>query len=308
MLKTNSFSCWIKAMRIPFATVAIFPFAVGIVWAISDGMKFSITMAVLGEIAVFCICVSCHLLGEIFDQEEDRKTVIYGRSKFAGGTLMVAEGHITPISAGIGAILFLGIAFICGIIITFYYRSLILFGLGAFGAVAAVLYSVPPLRLAKRGVGELFIGVCYGWLTLTTGYATACGTIPSNSILMCIPIALSVFNIILINEFPDFQADLESGKKNLMIRIGKEWASKTYGIANLFAVISFLIICLTLHPENYFYLLFLIPVFLLAMILSYNLISLKKWKQHQELEKLCGLTIILNHICSLTLAALLLCR
>ena len=308
MLKKTSLLCWIKAMRIPFATVAIVPFAVGIVWAVSDGMKFSITMAVLGEIAVFCICVSCHLLGEIFDQEEDRKTIIYGRSKFAGGTLMVAEGYISPLSAGIAAILFLGIAFSCGIIIAFYYRSLILFGLGAFGTAAAVLYSVPPLRLAKRGVGELFIGVCYGWLTLTTGYATACGTLPSNSILMCIPISLSVFNIILINEFPDFQADLEAGKKNLMIRIGKKWASKVYGGANFLIIIFLFIICRTLHSESYAYLLILIPSIILALTLSIALIFMKRWKQPQELEKLCGLTIILNHFCSFTLAALLLCR
>lgn len=306
--KKSIIVCYLKAMRLPFITVALVPFAVGIAWAISDGMKFSIAISILGVIAVFCICSACHFLGEVFDQDEDRRTIIYGRSKFAGGTLMIVEGHISPLHAVIAAVFFLGFAFICGLIITFYYRNLILFGLGAFGAAAAVLYSVPPLRLAKRGVGELFIGVCYGWLTLTTGYATACGILPSNSLLICLPVALSVFNIILINEFPDFRADMEAGKKTLVVRIGKDWASKVYGAANFLIIIFFFIICRTLHPDSYIYLLILIPSTVLALVLSIALMLLKKWKYPERLEKFCGLTIILNHICSLTLAALFLCR
>jgi len=304
----NLLLCWLTAMRIPFTTVALAPFAVGFVWALSAGIKVSWTMGMLGEIAVFSICVCCHMFGEIFDQVEDRKTLVYGRSKFAGGTLMIAEGHIQPLHAGIAAILFLGLAFICGLIITIYYKSLILFGLGAFGAITAVLYSVPPLRLVRRGVGELFIGICYGWLTLTTGFATASGFLPSNSFLMSLPIAFSVFNIILINEFPDFQADMEAGKKNLMIRIGKESAAKVYGIVNLFIIISFLIICITLHPETYLYLLMIVPASMMALIISFNLIFLKKWQKLDQLEKFCGMTIILNHICSITLALLFICR
>lgn len=307
-MKKNIIACWITAMRLPFTSVAIVPFAVGIVWAISDGMKFSITMSILGEIAVFCICVSCHLLGEIFDQEEDRNTHIYGRSKFAGGTLMVADGHLSEWSVCIAAICSLLIAFICGVIISFYYFSFLLFGLGAFGAAAAILYSIPPFRLVKRGLGELFIGICYGWLTLVTGYATACGTFPNNSLLMCLPIAFSVFNIMLINEYPDFQADKDAGKNNLMIRIGKEWSSRIYALANFIIIFSFVAICLTLHPYSYMHFLVLIPVTFLAVILSSRLLLLKKWKDVKALEKLCGLTIVLNHICSITLAILILWR
>ena len=295
-------------MRIPFTTVAIFPFAVGIVWAISDGMKVSAAMSILGELAVFSICVCCHLFGEIFDQKEDRNTHKYGRSIFAGGTLMIADGYIKPIPAAIAALLFMGLAFICGVIITFYHRSFILFGLGAFGAASAVLYSVPPLRLVKRGIGELFIGICYGWLTLVTGYATASGLLPKNSLLMCLPISFSVFNIILINEFPDFQSDKDAGKNNLMIRIGKEWSAKVYAVSNLLIILSLSAICITIYPNSYIHLVILIPVTLLAAALASILLFLNKWNDAKVLEKLCGLTIVLNHLCSITLAILILCR
>lgn len=305
----KTFAFWFTALRIPFASVALVPFAVGFIWAFSEKMEVSWLMFILGEIAVLLICFSCHLFGEIFDQVEDKKTLVYGRSKFAGGTLMIATGKIPPIHAAIAAAIFLFISFVCGLIITFYYKNFILFGLGFFGAACAVLYSVPPLRLVRRGLGELFIGICYGWLTLVTGYATASGCLPSsNSILFCLPVALSVFNIILINEYPDFQADFEVGKKNLMIRLGKKKASMVYAVANILIIFSFLIIYINLYQDSLIYILILIPVSVVALVLSYNIAILRKYEFPAKLEKCCASTILLNHICSITLAVLFICR
>lgn len=305
-LRKSSIAPWLKAMRIPFTTSATVPFVVGIVWAISDKMNFSITMSLLGIVAVFCICVSCHFLGEIFDQKEDRNTHIYGRSKFAGGTLMVADGHLGQGEVAIGAVVALMIAFVCGLIISFYYFSFLLFGLGAFGAVSAILYSIPPMRLVKRGLGEVLIGICFGWLTLVTGYATACGTLPANSLLMCLPIAFSIFNVILINEYPDYYADKDAGKNNLVIRIGKERSSKVYGLVNFLALVSLLAISLILHPGSYLYLLLLIPTAFFSAVLIAKVTFLKQYQDNKSLETICALTILFNHICSITMAVLLL--
>jgi len=39
---------------------------------------------------------------------------------------------------------------------------------------------------------------------------------------MAIPIGITIFNVILLNEFPDYEADKATGKKNLLYRLGKK--------------------------------------------------------------------------------------
>lgn len=183
-------------------------------------------MALLGLAAVLFICTGCYLLGEVCDQKEDRNTLAYGRSRFAGGTLLVAQGALPAPQARTVAWAMFGLAAISGAGISWFHASTALFGLGVFGAASAALYSLPPVRLVQRGLGELFAGACYGWLPLTTGYACAAGRLPACSPALCLPIAFSVFNVILVNEFPDYEADRDAGKRNLPGRVGKVWGAR----------------------------------------------------------------------------------
>lgn len=168
------------------------------------------------------------------------------RTRFSGGTLAVADGPISPRAAGIVATVLLCMAAVCGFYICYIHSSRVLLGLGIFGALAAVVYSLPPVRLVKHGLGELFIGVCYGWLTLFTGFATATGKFPSYSYLFALPQALSIFNVILFNEFPDYEPDYTVGKKNLVVQMGRDAASKVYGASAFLVAVTTLLID---HPR-----------------------------------------------------------
>ena len=79
---------------------------------------------------------------------------------------MVADGPISRKSTGTLAIILLCGADLCGFYVCYIHSSWLLLGLGVFGG------------LAERGLGELFIAICYGWLTLFTGFATANSTFP----------------------------------------------------------------------------------------------------------------------------------
>src|SRR4030042_1753754 len=96
----SSLKSWLSAMRLPFTTVAVVPFVVGVYLAYKHGQLLSVNTAVLGTLAVFFIVIGCYLLGEVFDQAEDTNTLKYGRSKFAGGPLMVANGPLSPRQVG----------------------------------------------------------------------------------------------------------------------------------------------------------------------------------------------------------------
>jgi len=122
----------------------------------------------------------------------------------------------------------LGISALMGLYLVFTSGpGVIAFGLA--GAFLAYFYTAPPLRLAARkGLGELSVGLAFGPLaTAGTVYALT-GGVPLSSFLIGIPIGLLTVLILWINQFPDKEADKATGKHNLIVVLGKEKARWGY--------------------------------------------------------------------------------
>ncbi|MFA6033799.1 MAG: prenyltransferase [Myxococcota bacterium] len=306
LAKTNSIpvKAWMNAFRVPFTTVAVVPFAVGVFLAHANGASVLWPASLAGVVAVFLICAGCYLLGEVCDQVEDRKTIAVGRTPFSGGTLAVVSGVLSSRSVSTVAIFCFAVAALLGGYIVYVQHALWLLALGAFGALSAITYSLPPVRLVRRGVGEIFIGVCYGWLTVVTGYACATGKMPPGSFVWFWPMALSIFNVILINEFPDYTPDITSGKTNLLVRTGRERGAMIYGAVSLLTAVSLAVIWCRYHFMSLPHLAVIVPGALLSLILGSLVLFGGRWRSIKALEPVCALTIVLNHVTSLTVAAL----
>lgn len=287
---------WLAAMRLPFTSVAVVPFVVGVSLAYTHGELVSPLAATFGAIAVFLICIGCYLSGEIFDQREDLETLKHGRNPFSGGSLLVAQGVIPERQVRNTAVLSFVVAALLGLLILLIHQNLLLVALGSLGLLAAATYSTEPIRLVKRGFGELFIGFCYGWLPLVTGYATASGHLPPfwTSVFFSLPVALAIFNVILINEFPDYKADHDTGKRNLLVRVGREAGGVIYSLASILAGSSLLFVWWALSSRTPILLAAALPVTLLAFYLSVEVGILRGWREPKRLERICALTIILN--------------
>lgn len=300
----SALRAWAAAMRLPFTSVAVAPFGSGAFLAWASGGPFSLLPAALGLVAVFLICVGCYLSGEVYDQREDVETLKHGRNPFSGGSLMVANGRL-PRRAVLGAsIASFALAAILGAAIFWLRRDLLLVGLGAFGLLVAAVYSVPPVRLVSRGFGELLIGVCYGWLTVATGYFCAAGALPRDSVLVSLPGALTVFNIILINEFPDFEADRAASKRNLLQRVGRPAGARIYAAASLGAAAALSVIGWRFAHGSIRKLAIALAVAGLAAGLAVAVGPLGRWRTAGGLRAVCGGTIVLNLACAAAVAAL----
>jgi len=55
-------------------------------------------------------------------------------------------------------------------------------------------------------------------------------------LLISLPLALWVFNILLINEIPDMAADAQAGKRTLPVRLGRRAAAVIYAATNALAL------------------------------------------------------------------------
>jgi 1,4-dihydroxy-2-naphthoate octaprenyltransferase len=282
---------WIQLSRPPFHLVGVFPFILGAVLAWRTYGAFNWPVFVWGTIAVVFIMLSTYYAGEYYDLKGDKLSAQMERNAFSGGTQAIVRNLLPHSQAKIASYIAMALAGVIGLVLQFYYKT----GpwtipLGIVGMIAGFFYSTPP-RWVKRGVGELLIGFCYGWLPVATAFYLQAGGIDNLVHWVSIPIACTIFNVILINEFPDYPADLIEGKKNLVIRLGKKAAASLYIAATGVAWVAFGVgVSQGLSATT---VLFYLPVFLIGLILVV-LISKKDYLDRKRLEMICGLTIVVN--------------
>ncbi len=283
---------WIILGRPPFHTVGVLPFILGTLLANQINSVFSVEIFIFGVLGVILIMLSSYHAGEYFDYREDELSQRFYKNKFAGGSGAIPAGKISRPVAFQTSIIALLLAGFIGLILQFIFRTgpytLLL---GCIGAFSGFFYSTKPVRLVERGIGEIFIGFCYGWLPVASAYYIQTSSVHPVIHWMAIPIGLTIFNVILLNEFPDYEADKTTGKKNLLYRLGKK-----RGIF-LYVVFSFLASAAVLASPFWKIPFRVIYFYLPALIVSLFIIERMLRGRHEDktmLEKLCGLNIAVN--------------
>lgn len=278
--------------RPPFHIVGILPFVLGTVMANRLEGVFRLPVFLLSIFAVILIMLVTYYNGEYYDVIEDKISAKSGKSSFAGGSQVIAQNILPRRYARIGSFIALGLSVVIGLVLQFYYRT----GgwtipLGVIGIFFGYFYSNPPLRFVSRGVGEIFIGFCYGWLPVATAYYLQTQSVNLLISMVSIPIALAIFNVILINEFPDYNADRQAKKRNIVVCLGMQRSRFIYIAAAVLSWLFFGFSILMGIPfiSVYFY----IPFFLISAFIIYMLLR-KAYLDKKKLELLCGLTIVIN--------------
>jgi 1,4-dihydroxy-2-naphthoate octaprenyltransferase len=162
---------------------------------------------------------------------------------------------------------------------------------GILGILGGFLYSTRPVRWVSTGAGELWIAFCYGWLPVAVGYYLQVGQVVPLVHWLAVPVGLTIFNVILLNEFPDYHADVETGKKNLIARLGQERGGWLYGIVSMGSWIGMGLSLLNGVSMRALWV--YMPVLALSVVLTI-LVVRGRWQDRATLEKLCGLNIAVN--------------
>lgn len=230
---------WYNAIRAPFLVAGIPSVIIGALIAYIQNNVFNPTLFILTLIGILLGHISVNLLNDYYDHKlhTDDVNQSYIRP-FSGGSRVLQLGLLSSLevlSAGlISLLIFLAI----GIYLTLL-RGWIIIGLGLLGAFFIYSYNAPPLRLSGKGIGELIVGVSFGILIALGSYIVQAGTLSIAPIYVSIPMTITVALILLINEFPDYEADKSTGRKNLVVILGREGARWVYigGILILYAYI-----------------------------------------------------------------------
>jgi len=283
---------WVALSRPPFHSVGVLPFILGSVLAWQQTGAFRWDICVWGTLGVVLVMLATYYAGEYWDYAEDTLSARLGRSRFAGGSRVLQRGLLPRHSALRASLVTLLLAIGVGSILQLGYRT----GpwtipLGIIGMVGGFFYSTQPVRWVRTGWGELWIAFCYGWLPVAVGYYLQAGTIAPLVHCLAIPIGLTIFNVILLNEFPDYEADRATGKRNLAVRLGRDWASSLYTVTS---VASWAAMALSLvHGVPTRALWFYLPIVALSLVLVVSMLR-RQWQNRATLEKLCAANLVVN--------------
>lgn len=284
---------WLLLSRIPFLSVMIAPYILGALLATHFSGRFRWPVFLLGLLGSLLVQLIAHYSGEVYDLTEDRLSVTLEKNFFTGGSQVVVENIIAPqkVKKLIRAVLVLAI--ITGLILQFYFKTgkwTLLLGIS--GIICAYFYSKPPLRWASRGgIGEFFIAYAFGWLSVNAGFYLQAGKFDILATWACLPVACSVVNIILINEYPDYPADKQALKQNILVRIGKERGAVLYAWLVACEVVTFALALAKGLPS--LSAVFCFPVLILGLSLAYQMYK-GAYQDRKKLERICGLTILVN--------------
>jgi 1,4-dihydroxy-2-naphthoate octaprenyltransferase len=283
---------WLGLLHPPFHTVGIFPFILGTVlaWRLDSG--FNLTSLILSTLGVALVMLATYHAEEYFSYEDDQRSRSLFRHRLAGGGRTIpAETHPRSLALLVSLIT-ISLAAVIGLILQFgLHAGPLTFLLGCLGALPGFFYSTRLIRLFETGFGELFTGFCYGWLPLAAAFYIQRGYIAPCIHWMALPIGLSIFNVILLNEFPDYPDNAAAGKTNLLVRLGKTKGMSIFILCSILSWFCMYFSVGTVIPRKALYL--YLPVMALSAGISL-MMARGKYENPLLLELLCGLSIAVN--------------
>lgn len=282
--------------RIPFLSPGLAALVTGIVIALGGGFHPEWDLIWMSIGGVVLIMLATYYFNEYYDYEGD----VINRSyiAFSGGSRALPENMVdrsVAKTAGLSAVAIL--AAIAALYLLFHFEDYpLLLPIALFGAFCGVFYSHPPIQLAYQGIGEVTIGGCYGILALTSGYYLVSGVIEPNMILVAMPASLSIFCVIVANEFPDYDADKVVNKKNLIVRLGLKRGSMVYVAAMV--LIYPMMVASVLVGISYWIAVMGLPVLILSVIAVVQTLR-GGYAAPESQMKISGATLFVNLLSSL---------
>ena len=148
-----------------------------------------------------------------------------GLFPFTGGSRLVQSGAVQASAMRTLAQVLLALVAAGGLWLALYSGpALVLVGLA--GVLLGWTYSMPPLALMSRGLGELAVGLAWGLVVVGADYVQRGHFAPAP--LAAASYALLIANILVANGFPDAVPDAQVGKRTLVVRLGPVRAAWLY--------------------------------------------------------------------------------
>ncbi len=190
----------------------------------------------LAFIGIVLAHVSNNLLNDLFDTSAGLDTGDYPRALYAPHPIlsgMISRASLIRAAVVVNA---LGVAILAVLTAA---RGPLVLAFGLSGILLNVAYTAPPLRLKKRGLGELDVLLVWGPLMIAGTYYSAIGHIPWRVWLAGLPYGLLCTAVLMGKHIDKLPWDEREGVRTLPVILGERRARTVTGalMAGFYAVL-----------------------------------------------------------------------
>lgn len=162
---------------------------------------------------------------------------------------------------------------------------ILIIGLSAF--LFAYLYTAGPFPLAYHGLGDIFVFIYFGLISVMGSYYLQTGFIDKN--VMWLGISIGAKNVLLlaVNNIRDYSGDKKCNKNTLVVILGRSFGKLQILFMIILSYISLFYLSIGLDSKVIFY------ISMISLPLSLNILSDIYSKEGEALNKTLGKVVML---------------
>ncbi|MDR2145147.1 MAG: 1,4-dihydroxy-2-naphthoate polyprenyltransferase [Tannerella sp.] len=226
----NKYKAWIAAARPQTLAASVSPVIVACAMAYRAGV-FRWIPAVLCLLVALFAQIASNFANDYFDFKKGADT-----SERLGQPRAVASGWIKPRNMLIATLITLSLACLCGLGLLFFSDWWLIF-VGLAIAAGVLAYSAGPYPLAYNGLGDVCVLLFYGVVPLCFTYFVQAGGFTVTIFLLSLAMGLLSINILLVNNYRDYEQDKAVGKRTSIVIFGRKFGRIFYLVNAILAVI-----------------------------------------------------------------------
>ncbi len=231
LIKTNSFRAWILASRPKTLAGALVPVAIGIALAAKDTyFHIDLIPAVLCLLFALVMQIDANFVNDYFDWRHGNDD----EASRLGPLRACSMGWITPGAMLVALFVTTFIACAVGFPLVFY-GGIEMILVGVVCVVFCVLYTTV---FSYIGLGDLLVLLFFGIVPVSITYYIQTGCVPLSVLSISVACGLAVDNLLILNNYRDIDNDRRSGKRTLIVLIGRKWGLRLYLLLGVVAALT----------------------------------------------------------------------
>lgn len=281
----NTLPVWISALRPKTLSAGASPVLLGICLASAEG-KIAPHISLCLLLTALSIQITTNLANDYFDGIKGADTPLR-----KGPTRVTSSGLVSLCSMRVAIVLAIACTICCSIPLLIQGGAIVI-SLVALALLLAISYTAGPFPLSYLGLGDLFVLLFFGPIATASSFFLLRGYHSWQAAVWGLVPGLLSTAILCVNNTRDEKEDRLSGKKTLVVRLGKRFAIGEY--TTCLALALLLPFCLCHTPHHPYLSLLSLP---LALMCLHDFIQGNAY--NKLLAKTGLLTLLHSGICSL---------
>ena len=229
--RSFNLKAWLSAIRPRTLPAAAAGVIMGSALAWRDGF-FRLDAALSCLLAAVLLQIGSNLANDVFDFERGTDT-----PERLGPLRVTQAGLLRPSQVKIGMIVVFALAALFGLYLAWLGGwTIIIIGIAAI--LVAIAYTGGPFPLGYHGLGDLFVFIFFGLVSVAGTYYVQAGFVSSAAWWMTVPPGLIITAILVVNNLRDLENDRKAGKRTLAVILGEQATKTQYLLCMIIAYLT----------------------------------------------------------------------